>query len=157
MNINENSNEVRLSKIKRFDDFEKRINVEAKVFIKNFENYIQVENELDEKNENQIEIAGRRRKSFTNKEFYFIPVNYKESMEDLNEIYGLDDLDTKRSPNYKMFKKADSITAVYGKKKYKAIIVQVGHKGIFAKTKDKKKLRISWDEIEDNKVEIYKN
>ncbi len=160
MNINE---EVEDSKVlKRESDleiFKKRIEAEAKVFIKNAEKFIELENELDKRKIDDFnESNTRRRKINTNRSFDFLTATYRESMEDLNEIYGSEDnLESKNSKNYKKFKKADLVTAIYGKKKYKGSIIQVGHRGLVVKTKDRRKLRISWEEIDGQEVQVFKN
>lgn len=158
MDINETENKNTGSKVDTLEAFKKRLNSEKTVFDRNFGKFIEIENELDQRTGTQIEISGRRRKSFGNKSFEFISVSYKEAMEDINSIYDSGNTqDSRRTQNFKKFKKSDFVTVAVEKKKYKGTIIQVGHRGLIVKSKDRRKIKISWEQIDEQEIQIYKN
>lgn len=137
-----------------FADFKERLLCEARIFRKVNEKLASIESELDHSSERYAseDASRRRRKSLGYKSFDFIGVAYKEALDDLNQVYGENQLeDFSRN-----FRKNDAVTCIVDKKKYKGTVLQVNQKGMTIKIKDKRKLRISWKDIDNEEVKVLK-
>lgn len=122
--------------------------------IKSLAYFMEVENELDmKKNEGKTE-SGRRRKAHSYKNFEFQGLSYRTIAEDLNAIYEGTNDDEGFGPEN--FKRNDLVSCVVDRKKYKGVVISVSQKGMVIKTQDRRKIRISWEDIEDEDIKVVK-
>lgn len=139
----------------QFDLLKKKYKREASTYLKALSNFIDMENELDHSNENEDEASSRRRKGNGCRNFEFHGVPHKDAVEDLNDIYGKHRADEKRA-NFRNFKKNDCVSCVLDKKRYKGAIIQINQRGLVIKTKDRRKIKASWEDIDDEEIKIVK-
>lgn len=127
---------------------------EKNVFERVMQQFIDLENELDQNSVDHKKDTGRRRKSYSFKNFEFQGVSNRFAIEDLNEIYdGLNDDDGFGPEN---FRKNDSVSCLVDRKKYNGTIISVNQKGMVVRSNDRRKIKISWDDIEDGRAKVEK-
>lgn len=139
----------------QFALLKKKHEKEVSTYLKALGSFVDMENELDHSNENDYEVPSRRRKASGYRNFEFQGVPHKDAIEDLNDIYGEHKSDEKRI-NFRNFKKNDYVSCVLDKKRYKGIIIQINQKGLVIKTKDRRKIKASWEDIDDEEIKIAK-
>lgn len=136
--------------IEVFDKKLEMVNVTSEKALKNF---IEIENQLDNL-DTEDEDNGRRRKSNTVKNFEFQGVLNRVAVEDLNQIYEGSKEIVEFGPGN--FRKGDVVNCVIDRRKIQGTVISVNQRGLLIVTKDRKKVRISWDEIEDEEAEVSK-
>jgi hypothetical protein len=136
--------------IEVFDKKLEMVNVTSEKALKNF---IEIENQLDNL-DTEDEDNGRRRKSSTVKNFEFQGVPNRVAVEDLNQIYEGSKEIAEFGPGN--FRKGDVVNCVIDRRKIQGTVISVNQRGLLIVTKDRKKVRISWDEIEDEEAEVSK-
>lgn len=136
--------------IEVFDKKLEMVNVTSEKALKNF---IEIENQLDNL-DTEDEDNGRRRKSNTVKNFEFQGVPNRVAVEDLNQIYEGSKEIIEFGPGN--FRKGDVVNCVIDRRKIQGTVISVNQRGLLIVTKDRKKVRISWDEIEDEEAEVSK-
>lgn len=136
--------------IEVFDKKLEMVNVTSEKALKNF---IEIENQLDNL-DTEDEDNGRRRKSNTVKNFEFQGVPNRVAVEDLNQIYEGSKEIVEFGPGN--FRKGDVVNCVIDRRKIQGTVISVNQRGLLIVTKDRKKVRISWDEIEDEEAEVSK-
>lgn len=139
----------------QFEMLKERQEKEARAHSRALGTLINLENELDHSNEHEEDAPTRRRKSGGYRSFEFQGVTHKDAVEDLNNIYGTQRAEEKRF-NFRNFKKNDCVSCVLDKKRYKGIIIQISQKGLVVKTKDRRKIKASWEDIDDEEIKITK-
>lgn len=139
------------SQLKKLTD---QLNREKIVFKKTMANFIAVENELDQRTVDKTLEPSRRRKAHVFKTFEFQGASYRAILEDLNVIY--DGTTSEEVFGNENFKRNDTVVCVVDKKKYKGKIVSISQKGIVVRAKDKRKIKISWEDIEEEEAKIAK-
>ena len=136
------------------DIFDKKLDRASLAFEKALRNFIEIENQLDHLDTEDKNDNSRRRKSNAVKSFEFQGVSSRVAAEDLNQIYeGTKEISQFGPGN---FKKGDFVNCTIDRRKLQGTIISISQRGLLVDTKDKKKVRISWDEIEDEEAEISK-
>ncbi|KAM0680239.1 hypothetical protein GINT2_001624 [Glugoides intestinalis] len=131
-----------------------QLNREKIAFSKSMANFIAVENEFDQRGIDKTCEPSRRRKAHVFKTFEFQGASNRAILEDLNVIYdGVTEEEVFGNEN---FKRNDTVLCVVNNKKYKGKIISISQKGIVVRTKDKRKIRIFWEDIEDEEAKITK-
>lgn len=139
----------------QFELLKEKQEKESRAYLRALSTLIDIENELDHSNEKEEEAPVRRRKAGGYRSFEFQGVSYKDAVEDLNNIYGTQRDEEKRC-DFRNFKKNDSVSCVLDKKKYKGTIIQINQRGLVIKTKDRRKIKASWEDIDDEEIKITK-
>lgn len=115
----------------------------------------EIENGLDlEDSEESDPGHKRRRNKWSNRSFEFNHVSAKTYQEDLDEIFGAARPAKRSSAD---LKKNDAVSCILHGKKYKGTVFQTSFKGIVIKTRDRKKIRLLWEEIDNNNVQIARS
>lgn len=134
--------------------FDKKLEKSNIAFAKANKTFVEIENSLDQLDTEDKNESGRRRKSSGLKSFDFQHVASKATVEDLSQIYE----GAKESVEMGIgnFRKGDFVSCVVDRKKSQGTVIAINTKGLIIVTKDRKKIRISWDDIEDEEVQISK-
>lgn len=139
----------------QFELFREKHEKEVGAYLKALSRFLDIESELDHSNENGDEAPSRRRKANGYRNFEFQGVSHRDAVEDLNDIYGEHKSDEKRA-NFRNLKKNDYVSCELDKKRYKGAIIQINQKGLVIKTKDRRKIKASWEDIDDEEIKIAK-
>ena len=133
---------------------DKKLDCTALAFEKALKNFNEIENQLDNLDTEDKNDNNRRRKSNSVKSFEFQGVPSRLAAEDLNRIYEGTKETNEFGPG--SFKKGDQVNCVIDRRKLQGTIISVNQRGLLIVTKDRRKVRISWEEIEDEEAEVSK-
>ncbi|ELA41880.1 uncharacterized protein VICG_01064 [Vittaforma corneae ATCC 50505] len=153
--IDENNQAKKLQKVNtQLSQMEERMDKAAEAYIKCLKFYIDVENELDQKRIEEKSENVKRRKPHSFKNFEFQGLSYRAISEDLNLIY--EGIKEEEGFGPENFKRNDAVSCIVDRKKYKGTIVSVNQRGMVIKTQDRRKIKLSWEEIEDGEAKVTK-
>lgn len=132
--------------------FNKMVRIQQNILDK----FLEIDNNLDmEDYEDSSDEPKKRRKKWSNKSYEFRHVPPRLVQDDLDEIFGAnhEKLVKRHSVEYK---KNDNVTCILGKKKYKGTIFQINFKGVVIKTHDRKKIKLLWENIDGDNIQMIK-
>lgn len=124
-----------------------------------FDKFLEIDNRLDQTNEEEEEDSEqqtkRRKKRLGHRAFEFRHASAKACLEDLEEIFGGQ---TECMPRRRVMdlKRNDAVACILGRKKYKGNVFQVSPKGVVIKTRDRKKIKLLWENIDGESIQIIK-
>lgn len=155
LEIDENNQARKSRKVDtQLSQLKERMDKAARAYIKSLKFYIDVENELDQKRIEEKSENGRRRKLHSFKTFEFQGLSYRTISEDLNLIY--EGIREEEGFGPENFKRNDVVSCVVDRKKYKGTIISVNQRGMIIKTQDRRKIKLSWEEVEDGEAKVTK-
>lgn len=132
-----------------------KIEKENTIWINFLKSFNDLENEVDlRKIEEQSENNGRRKKSHSLRNFEFQGVSYRTIAEDLGNIY--EDGREEEGFGSENFKRNDIVSCIVDRKKYKGAIISINERGMIIKTQDRRKIRLSWEDVEEGEAKVTK-
>ncbi|KAI5148941.1 hypothetical protein ENBRE01_0634 [Enteropsectra breve] len=109
--------------------------------------------DLDEYN---ADCSKRRKKHMSTKSYDFKGASDKQFREDMEEINSEHRAEKSTAKRMNEFERNDSVILYMNNKKYNGTIFQVNFKGIVVKTHDRKKIKLSWENIDKSNIHIEK-
>lgn len=118
--------------------------------------FLEIDNNLDQEDcEDSSDECKKRRKKWGSKSYEFQHVTPRVIQEDLDEIFGADHEKLIKKYNVE-YKKNDAVVCVLGRKKYRGAIFQINFKGVVIKTDDRKKIKLLWENIDGENIQLIK-
>lgn len=133
-----------------------RINNAVRLQCSTLDKFLEIENSLDSTESHEEDLRGKKRRVKLNSRGYsFNHVSALTSQKDLDEIFG-NEKSKDSNRNILDLMKNDSVTCILNRRKYKGIVFQISIKGLVIKTRDRKKIKLHWENIDGDNVQVIK-
>lgn len=119
--------------------------------------FLEIDKQLDgeEDGEEKGSADKKRRKKWHSRSSDFLSVSTKTAQEDLDEIFG-DSPEGSQTQSDGEFKVNDVVTCTLGKRRFKGTVFRTNSRGVIIKTSDRKKIKLEWDAINGDEIQLVK-